>query len=358
MLRNLVLRYRQTPPAQRVIGFILLGVVLTLPLSMAFNQRTSVEELAAMTAKRSVMRQSKADVPDEIVSTQNTSQDQLEKERPAQDCTTCPRMVKLPAGSFVMGSPEDEAGRQWSEGPQRRVSVASFSLSETEVTVAQFAAFVVDTGYIAAGECLGWEGVRFGYSANLKWNNPGFTQSDQHPAVCLSWADAKAYVTWLADKTGKHYRLPNEAEWEYAARAGVSRLPEVEEGETDGICAGANVVDKTFKTSMAVAPDWDVYNCADGVVRTAKVGSYKPNAFGLYDMVGNVWEWVEDCWHYNYLGAPSKGRAWSEKKCTLHVQRGGGWGDSKLGGARPASRSNDAVAERSVYTGFRVALDR
>ncbi|MCS6764084.1 MAG: formylglycine-generating enzyme family protein [Candidatus Protistobacter heckmanni] len=279
-----------------------------------------MEELVAMTAKRSVMRQSKADVPDEIVSTQNTSQDQLEKERPAQDCTTCPRMVTLPAGSFVMGSPEDEAGRQWSEGPQRRVSVASFSSPETEVTVAQFADFVVDTGYIAAGECLGLESVRFGYSANLKWNNPGFTQSDQHPAVCLIWEDAKAYVTWLADKTGKHYRLPSEAEWEYAARA------------------GANVVDKTFKTSMAVAPDLDVYNCADSVVRTTKVGSYKPNAFGLYDMVGNVWEWGEDCWHYNYLGAPSKGRAWSEKKCTLHVQRGGGWGDSKLGGARPASR--------------------
>ena len=239
----------------------------------------------------------------------------------------CPRMVVVPAGAFLMGSSDSEPGRGADEGPQHRVAVRSFALGAFEISFAQWFACVDDGG------CNGYRPADFA---------PG---QANFPAVNISWRDAEAYARWLAAKTGRAYRLPSEAEWEYAARAGsTSPYPWGERADhafanygEDVCCAGR-------------ASGQDVW------VRTAPVGAFPPNRFGLYDMQGNAWEWVADCYHSSYVGAPSTGETWESPSCATRILRGGSWlfGPRVL---RAAARRTHPDDVRTGSLGFRVARD-
>ena len=277
--------------------------------------------------------------------------------RDCQDDTVCPWLVVLPAGNFMMGSPELEKGRFEDEGPQHPVTLARpFALMEAEVTRGQFAAFVRETGRAPAPGCfvMSSDGDRVEQSAKADWRNPGFVQDDSHPVVCVSWADSKAYAAWLSAKTGQSYRLPSEAEWEYAARAGSARRYSFGDDEAE-LCRHANVADRQYvsrypKRSSGAAP------CDDGHVFTAPVKRYAANTFGLYDLHGNVWEWVEDCWHERYQGAPTDGSVRGTDCSTAgrHASRGGGWTNNP-NIARSAIRNGEPLADGDNYLGFRLA---
>ena len=239
-----------------------------------------------------------------------------------RDCAECPEMVVIPAGKFVMGSPGYEAGRRGNEGPQHEVTISwSFAVGKYEVTFAEWDACV------AGGGCRGEQPQDWGEGRGRK------------PVVSGIWGGAKAYVSWLSGKTGEEYRLLSEAEWEYAARAGTkTRYSWGDEiGRNRASCRGCG-----------------------GPGGKVPVGSFEANGFGLHDMHGNVWEWVEDCFHEDYTGAPTDGRAWTTGGyreggyCGCRVIRGGGW-DTEPEGLRSAFRGCFAPWERYYSVGFRVA---
>ena len=284
----------------------------------------------------------------------------------SRDCPDCPLMVTVPAGSFSMGSSPSGISSAVSEGakaenvqdetPQHDVTVKQFAMSATEVTRDQFDAFVRATGHQAGGPCWVYNQAQYKYvesSAN-DWHDSGFSQGGNHPVVCVNWNDAKAYVRWLSQKTGKDYRLPTEAEWEYAARAGTS-APRYWGYDSSSACRNANVSDRT----RAAAHNLDtgptsIFQCTDGYVYTAPVAQFQSNAFGLNDMLGNVWEWTEDCYNTSYNGAPTNGSAWLTGDCTLRVNRGGSW----LNGpwyVRAAFRGWVTSSSRYSFLGFRVS---
>lgn len=254
-----------------------------------------------------------------------------------RDCPECPEMVVVPAGRFVMGSPLDESGRFDSEGPQHSVQVPSFALAKDDVTVGEFAEFVRQTGY-EIGEC--------DWPQSATWQSPGFVPKD--PVVCVSWNDAQAYVGWLNSKVRKTsaakaegpYRLPSEAEWEYAARAGTTTARWWGEpvGSGQANCNGCGSA-------------WDNR-------QISPAGSFAANPFGLYDMLGNVWQWTDDCWNESYQGAPADGRPWTGGDCSKRVLRGGSWSNFPKF-IRSAARNRDDADHRSHdyanYAGFRVA---
>jgi|GEM_PF-952074 len=274
-----------------------------------------------------------------------------------------PKMVVIPAGEFLMGFPKSELGRDNDEGPQRKVKVKAFAMGQSEVSVAEFKQFVDATGHTTTAEtldsgklrgCWAWGKSDWSYQSAVNWRGPGFKQGADYPVVCVSWRDASAYVTWLKEQTGKDYRLPSEAEWEYAARAGTSTA------FYTGECISAtqaNFYDKEKKTNGEQAAYGDCPSSEKYEGQTVAVKSYRPNAFGLYDMHGNVWEWTEDCWHSSYDGAPDDGSAWIDSDgadCAYRVLRGGGWHDDPVY-LRSASRDGDGPVERSDDSGFRLA---
>ena len=276
-----------------------------------------------------------------------------------KDCSDCPEMVVIPAGRFVMGAaPGEEESEKLPENfrnrsqPQHGVDVAGFSAGKFEVTRGQYRAFVEATGRSSAGGCYVWTGSKFELDQAKDWRNPGYAQEDPHPVACVSWEDAKAYVVWLSGRTGKGYRLLTEAEWEYAARAGTTtRRFWGDDG--DQSCAYANGGDQTTKAQVPRLNNLTA-NCNDRYAYTAPVGSYRANAFGLYDMLGNVWEWTEDCWNENYNSAPTDGSAWTRGDCSWRVVRGGSW-DLDPRGLRAAGRDRSATTFRESALGFRVA---
>jgi len=280
-----------------------------------------------------------------------------------QDCPDCPRMVVIPAGAFTMGSPASEAGRGMDEGPQRQVSIAQpFALGRNEVTVAEFRRFAEETGYRTDAErdaraqgCSGFiytDPLAAGLAspALTSWRSPGLAQAESHPVLCVSWNDARAYAQWLSKKTGKRYRLPTEAEWEYAARAGG---PAARYWGDDPLqaCRFANVADRSRFQAWGFGQK---HECTDGHYFTAPAGGYAPNRFGLHDMLGNVWEWTEDCWNAGYAGAPADGTAWLAGDCAQRVCRGGSWSTVPRF-ARSAARHKDTAGHRDNLTGFRLA---
>jgi formylglycine-generating enzyme required for sulfatase activity/serine/threonine protein kinase len=290
------------------------------------------------------------------------------------DCPDCPQMVVIPAGEFTMGSPQAEAGRSNDEGPQRAVRIARpFALGRNEVTFGQFQRFAQEAGYATDAErdagskgCFGFNysdrtATKSDWRPGRTWRNPGFEQNtDRDPVVCVSWNDAKAYIRWLSGKTGKAYRLPTEAEWEYAARAGTTTSHHW--GEDPGqACLHANVADQSIYRTAAPPgtktwswPTARRHECDDGRYLTAPAGSYRPNGFGLYDMLGNAWEWNEDCWTATYAGAPADGSAWLSGDCTRRVVRGGSW-NTEPHSVRSAKRARDPSDHRSTILGFRLA---
>lgn len=250
------------------------------------------------------------------------------------DCKECPQMVAIPSGTFTMGSPETEVGRDYDEGPQRSVSIPAFAAGRYEVTVAEWNACV------AAGSCP---------------SLPGYLSEDGvQPAASITWMDASAYTRWLSQRTGHHYRLLTESEWEFAARANSATTYSWGSDPESG-CSYANGADSTV---LMEDRDWtSALPCSDGVGgRTAKVGSYQPNGFGLYDMHGNVAEMVQDCYARDYSERqPSDGRAFLPLVCPSHVARGGGYSASQRG-LRSADRwqiFNDSGGGGVI--GFRVA---
>ena len=262
-------------------------------------------------------------------------------DRPApetfRDCPSCPELVVIPAGEFRMGSPSSEEGRFDNEGPRRRVRVERFALGRYEVTQAEYRVFEAATEHYG-GRCYAWV-------------DRDFPRTDEHPDVCVSWDDAQAYVRWLSGATGRSYRLPSEAEWEYAARAGTSTSRYWGDGES-AQCVHANGADASAKRRFARLA---AASCDDGQVFTAPVGTFGANRFGLSDMLGNVWEWVEDCWHDHYGGAPSDGRAWTDGGyCRRRVLRGGSW-DHDPWDLRAATRYELVAEDRNDDLGFRVA---
>jgi len=259
-------------------------------------------------------------------------------------------MVGIPAGSFTMGSPASEAGHFDNEGPLHGVSVRAFALGKYDVTSEEFLRFLQATGYKPA-PCNSILNLRWQPAERGLARPPAEVEPPRWPAVCLEWKDAQAYVAWLnatvkaarpqlAARDGP-YRLPTEAEWEYAARGGTAtaRWWGDEIGTGNANCNGCG-------------------SASDARVLT-EVDSFAPNPFGLFGVLGNVWQWMVDCWHPSYLGAPRDGSAWaSGGDCTRHVLRGGSWDNVPIF-VRAAARSG-APAVKGEYdysslAGFRVA---
>jgi formylglycine-generating enzyme required for sulfatase activity len=219
-----------------------------------------------------------------------------------------------------------------------------------EVTRGQYAAFVRQTGRDGNG-CYIFDGKNWDQDASMSWEKPGFLQTDRDPVVCVNWDDAKAYVGWLGRKTGERYRLLSEAEWEYMARAGAATARYWGDASSEA-CGFANVHDATSKRRNGFS--WPAHGCDDRHAKTAPVGSFAANRFGLHDVLGNVWEWVEDCWNKSYANAPTDGSAWNSGECGRRVLRGGSWYNEPRG-VRSAIRDRVGTGSRSGISGFRIA---
>jgi formylglycine-generating enzyme required for sulfatase activity len=253
------------------------------------------------------------------------------------------------------------------------VKVERFAIGETEVTRGQYAIFVKETRRQPTGQgCFKYGFNDVVYSSDVEkamdpqasWSNPGFEQTDEHPVTCVSWEDAKDYAAWLARKTGRAYRLPSEAEWEYATRAGTQSMF-LWGSDENAACRYGNVGDASLLRANAIVRgqveaglragqlNLRFVNCDDGSPYTAAVGRRQPNAFGLYDTIGNVWEYIADCWQESL---PESGLAYEETSCKSRRVRGGSWDDAppELRSAR-RSRVKPNVPRNDA--GFRVARD-
>ncbi len=256
-----------------------------------------------------------------------------------------PEMVLIPPGTFLMGGPEEESKREKAGGwddrarPVHRVTITRpFLLGRYPITRGQFAAFVRETD-----------------SPLTKWREPQFEQDDNHPVVNINHDDAMAYIEWASAHCAKGYRLPSEAEWEYAARAGTVTARYWGDGRQDA-WRYANAADESLRRANNDKPDPDRYFPGDdGYAHTSPVGSFLPNVFGLYDMLGNAWEWCADDWHDSYDGAPTDGAPWTALDGEGHRSlRGGSW-DNNPGDVRAARRVWDDAGLRDASSGFRVA---
>ena len=265
------------------------------------------------------------------------------------DCPHCPELVVVPAGEFMMGANSGDFGYESDESPQHRVRIGqSLAVGKFEVTRGQFAAFVEDTGYRPGDNgCNTKKGGRFHKDEKANWRFPGFEQTETDPVVCVSWDDSNAYLDWLSKTTGKHYRLLSEAEWEYIARSPVIDFVRTE-GEAP--CHLFNIADAS---ALGVIPGIPHLACSDDYPTTAPAGSFPANSFGVFDTLGNAWEWVGDCWNESYAGAPSDGGSWTQGRCGERVFRGGGW-DSPPRVLRYTYRDRGDKIERYDDLGFRV----
>lgn len=251
-----------------------------------------------------------------------------------------PEMIIVPPGDFMMGSPPQEPNRRADEGPQHRVRIARpFAVGKYAVTVGEFARFVADTRYDAGSTCKTFEGGQWDdHRPARNWRNPGFIQTAEDPVVCMNFADAQAYAAWVSRRTGHHYRLLSEAEYEYVNRAGTTTRWWWGD-EIGGNHANCNA-------------------CGNPVAHdgTVPVGSFPPNPFGLYETSGNAWTWVADCWRPDYIAAPSDGSAYLGGPCEQHAERGGAWFYSP-GNLRFAIRIKDPNDLRNYHNGIRLARE-
>lgn len=264
---------------------------------------------------------------------------------PATPPTDMPQMIDLPAGSFTMGCTagwDDQLGGcRENEYPAHSVQVQAFAIARHEITVQQFKRFADATNYVTTAEfqkqgCAIQDLQKpsaWVISPEHNWRNPSFPQTQVHPVVCVSWQDAQAYTEWLSKETGQDYRLPTEAEWEYAARG----------GKITAFYWGSQP-DRNFANMLGV-------EAKDQWAQTAPVGQFAANPFGLHDMAGNVWEWTADCWQQNYQTTASTQDTCSQN--AFRARRGGGW-DNVPASARSAARSPASVLDRSYVVGFRV----
>ena len=264
-----------------------------------------------------------------------------------------PNMLLIGGGMIQMGCAKgwDDApgGCRNSEYPSHTANVETFEIAQHEVTVGQFAKFVESTGYVTDAEkeskgCvhkdLDTDGHPYVMNPEYSWKQPGYEQNEGYPVSCVSWNDAQAYIAWLSQETKTVYRLPSEAEWEHAARGGKS---------TAYFWGSVASHDQANYSGVGGLDKWEF---------ASPVGRFPANKFSVQDTAGNLWEWVQDCWHKNYNHAPSDGSAW-ETDCHgshFRVRRGGAW-DANVIGIRTAIRSRGAEGDRSHVYGFRVARD-
>jgi len=287
------------------------------------------------------------------------------------------KMTLIPAGEFKMGSGESaeataaffnktygddlsDAGWFKNEHPQHRVRITKpFYLGTCHVTRGQFRQFVAATAYKTDAEkgkkpgAWGWnpDTKEFGFNEKYSWRNVGFEQTDEHPVVNVSWNDAVAFCEWLSKKESKTYRLPTEAEWEYACRAGTTtRYSSGDDPET--LAKVGNVADATAKAQF---PDltWTI-KASDGYVFTSPVGSFQPNAFGLYDMHGNAWQWCADWYGAEYYAKSPADDPNGPGSGDSRVLRGGSW-IYRPDSSRSAKRDWLAPDDLGYYSGFRVS---
>ncbi|MFJ4348630.1 formylglycine-generating enzyme family protein [Pseudomonas sp. NPDC089401] len=258
-----------------------------------------------------------------------------------RDCDKyCPEMVVLPAGTFKMGTPADEMGRQDDEGPQHDVTFAKpFAIGRFQVTAGEWDAYLKASGTrIADGD------DRPGRRCTA--SKPSYKQGPRQPAVCMTYLDVQDYVAWLSKKTGKQYRMVSEAEREYAARAGST-----------GMFPFPIDPDATLEISQHA----NVYGPKDGYSFSSPVGSYPANAFGVHDMHGNVYEMVADCYHNSYDGAPADGSAWGQASraadsCKVVSIRGNDWGEAPIF-SRSGNRNTNYPTRQGDWLGFRVVRE-
>lgn len=294
---------------------------------------------------------------------------EIEDQRPGGlgtvlECASCPELTVIEPGVFIMGLQSNIARIEKipamhgpSETPSHGVKIKkAYGIGTYEVTRRQFAEFVNDTGYDPKG-CIVQDpdtGL-WARDPDAGWSNPGFAQTLDHPVVCINFDDAMGYINWLNEKTNGRYRLPSETEWEYAARAGTASARYWGTDRTKA-CEYAAVAGLRRLGVHAWKNQIALFKCEDISVQTAPVGSHKPNQYGLYDILGNVQEWVADCWAPNYRGVPTDGMPREDGDCNTRILRGGSWDDSPVN-VRAGRRVNQSLDVRKSTQGFRVARD-
>jgi formylglycine-generating enzyme required for sulfatase activity len=269
--------------------------------------------------------------------------------------------VRIQAGSFKMGMPPDENGRFGDEDQHTVTLTTDYFLGKYPVTRGQFRQFLTEARTRSEAERDGQGGWGFnedagkfeGRKPQYTWENPGFQQTDDHPVVNVTWNDADAFCRWLANREGRPYRLPTEAEWEYACRGGTTTRYFT--GDQEGSLKGyANVADQTLKEKIGRSnPNGVYFDFDDGFAFTSPVGRFKPNPYGLHDMTGNVWQWCAD--RYGRYALDDSRDPKGPTDGAHRVMRGGSWyGDPRY--CRCASRGHSAQDGRGHLIGFRIAV--
>lgn len=281
-----------------------------------------------------------------------------------RDCEHCPEMVVIPAGAAIVGAGPNDKFRSADEQPDRKFVIRKpFAVSRYEVTRDQYQAFVRATNRPIGGDCLtdrrklgDWQ-----YDATTTYLDPGFTQAGDEPVACVNWDEAQAYVAWLNTQTAGGYRLLTEVEWEYVARGGATQNLIYPWGDDQAQgCPFANLLDRTAQERKYAALDtsgykvFDPMDCADGRLNTSPVGSLQPNAFGVYDIIGNVQEWLEDCYSATREQLSESGVPPAQSSCARRLTKGGSWG-SLAHNARIAERIPYPPVHRDDSIGIRVA---
>ena len=286
-----------------------------------------------------------------------------------QDCPECQTMVVVPAGAFKMGSTPEERAREGvpasfgdHEAPVRDITIAKpFAIATTETTRAQWARFVKATNRPLPTECADYNAEDDSWAGTpgkvVNWQNPGITQTDEHPAICIGLQDATAYAEWMSKTTGHRYRVPSEAEWEYAARGGTSTARPWGDSVTP-ICNKTQIMTTATYIAIGNADSWtDELLCSSALSWTVPVGSYDANPYGIHDMLGNVWEWVADCAADDHSTLPADGTAQTAANggnCEHRLTKGGAF-HSRVWLARPATRGGGQGGNnRPLASGIRI----
>ena len=289
------------------------------------------------------------------------------------DCPECPEMVEIPTGRFFMGAERAESVSfglppyfQPREQPRHEVTISKpFAMAKYEITQSQFAKFVEETGYAPTPGCSIFIGTEWIWDEERSWRDAKLGQTPDHPVTCINWHDAVAYVQWLSQHTGHSYRLPSEAEWEYAARAGTT-TPYWFGSDAEDICTYINLGDITTRDAFRwheteikfeLVNNWTYMPCEDGHATTAPVTFGVPNPFGIHNMLGNASEWTADCWHDTYdTGPATEAPRQLSGDCGIRVMRGQGW-TAIDASTRAAFRGRLDASARRFYHGIRVVRE-
>ena len=267
----------------------------------------------------------------------------------SREAVTGMEFVAVKGGCFQMGDTFGDGGSE--EKPVHEVCVSDFSIGKYDVTVGEFRKFSKATGYQTEAEkkdgCAVWNGEKWAFDSTKSWKRPGFEQDDRHPVVCVSWNDAQEFTRWLAKESEKVYRLPTEAEWEYAARSGGKLERYAGFSDAGRLAKYANFCDANCEM------EWKSAGQDDGYRYTSPVGGYLPNDLGLYDMTGNVWQWCGDWYNEKYYGDSLRNNPKGPSSGSILVLRGGGWSDDPAR-VRASIRNRSGSGVRINHLGFRL----